>query len=514
MADPKRTDTLRVMPWWLVLLGVLLAVALGWLVLDWLLGEADRATGVDTRATLRVDAIRTGLTVVAGTGGGLALLLAARRQWLSERAQRHQEFVATRDHSHRERVQAHTEQVAATTHKSQEQQAQIAAYDATERRVTDLFTKAVDLLGSDKAAVRLGGLYALERLAQDNSGQRQTVVAVVCAYLRMSDETSEPISDETGAEAPGSGDTSHRAPAGSAHGARRPATSPDDTGSQQAGATPRAPAQDASYGAPKGNHEDEVRRSAQRLLTRHLRADVEDSYWPQVRLDLADTRLVDFDASGCTLVDADFTGARFIGHTRFTGAIAEGRLALARATFDQATFDDLTASGEVVLDAASFQGEATFDRATFGGELTGRRARFASASFVDAVFSATVTFDHARFDGSTSFSGATFRSGLSIERGTFASYAGFRKATFEDMAFFRWTTFEGDAYFENSVFEGAVNIGRAEFHGRASFSGATLRRRPNFDHVRASATQTHRWPTGTTTEKEDDDWIVLIDHRP
>jgi len=39
--------------------------------------------------------------------------------------------------------------------------------DATERRITELYTKAVEQLGSDKAPVRLGGLYALERLAQD-----------------------------------------------------------------------------------------------------------------------------------------------------------------------------------------------------------------------------------------------------------------------------------------------------------------------------------------------------------
>ncbi|WP_143049969.1 pentapeptide repeat-containing protein [Asanoa ishikariensis] len=462
MADPKRTDDLRVMPWWYVLIGVLLAIALGWLVLDWLLGEADRATGVDTRATLRVDAIRTGLTVVAGTGGGLALLLAARRQWLSERAQRHQEFVTTRDHSHRERIQAHTEQVATTTQQHQEEQTRIADYDATQRRVTDLFTKAVDLLGSDKAAVRLGGLYALERLAQDNAGQRQTVVAVVCAYLRMSDENE--------------GD-------------------PDDDGATT-------------------THEDEVRRSAQRLLTRHLHADLPDSYWPEVRLDLAGTRLVDFDASGCTLIDADFTGARLIGTTRLTGVHAEGRLTLTRATFGVAAFDGLTTSGEFVVDDAVFGGEATFDRAQFGGEVSARRARFASASFSETVFDKTVTFDRATFTDTASFRNATFHSGFSIERGTFAAYAGFRAATFEDMAFFRWTAFEGDAYFENAVFHGAVNLGRAEFHTRASFAGATMRRRPNIDHVRAAANQTHVWPAGTTAEKEDDDWIVLVDDRP
>jgi hypothetical protein len=46
-------------------------------------------------------------------------------------------------------------------------------HDAEERRITELYTKAVEQLGSDKAAVRLGGLYALERLAQDYASHRQ-----------------------------------------------------------------------------------------------------------------------------------------------------------------------------------------------------------------------------------------------------------------------------------------------------------------------------------------------------
>ncbi|HWJ52544.1 MAG TPA: hypothetical protein VNT24_04110, partial [Propionibacteriaceae bacterium] len=52
-------------------------------------------------------------------------------------------------------------------------------------QVTELYTKAADQLGSDKAPVRLAGLYALERLAQDNPGQRQTIVNVICAYFQM-----------------------------------------------------------------------------------------------------------------------------------------------------------------------------------------------------------------------------------------------------------------------------------------------------------------------------------------
>lgn len=50
----------------------------------------------------------------------------------------------------------------------QERVAVATEHDAEARRITDLNTKAVEQLGSEKALVRLGGLYALERLAQDN----------------------------------------------------------------------------------------------------------------------------------------------------------------------------------------------------------------------------------------------------------------------------------------------------------------------------------------------------------
>jgi hypothetical protein len=40
--------------------------------------------------------------------------------------------------------------------------------DAAAWRVTDLYAKAVEQLGSGKAVIRHGGLYALERVAQDN----------------------------------------------------------------------------------------------------------------------------------------------------------------------------------------------------------------------------------------------------------------------------------------------------------------------------------------------------------
>lgn len=58
-----------------------------------------------------------------------------------------------------------------------------AEQDRTYER--ELYAKAVEQLGHEKAPVRLGALYSLERLAQDKPERRQVVVDVICAYLRM-----------------------------------------------------------------------------------------------------------------------------------------------------------------------------------------------------------------------------------------------------------------------------------------------------------------------------------------
>jgi len=42
-------------------------------------------------------------------------------------------------------------------------------FELTEQgQVTDRYTKAIEQLGSDKLDVRIGGIYALERIARDS----------------------------------------------------------------------------------------------------------------------------------------------------------------------------------------------------------------------------------------------------------------------------------------------------------------------------------------------------------
>jgi len=54
-----------------------------------------------------------------------------------------------------------------------------------EGHLTDRYTKAVEQLGSDKIEVRLGGIYALERLMRDSSTDQPTIVEVLAAYIRQ-----------------------------------------------------------------------------------------------------------------------------------------------------------------------------------------------------------------------------------------------------------------------------------------------------------------------------------------
>jgi Pentapeptide repeats (8 copies) len=53
-----------------------------------------------------------------------------------------------------------------------------------EGQITDRYTKAVDQLGSNELAVRVGGVYALQRIARDSRSDRATIAEVLCAYAR------------------------------------------------------------------------------------------------------------------------------------------------------------------------------------------------------------------------------------------------------------------------------------------------------------------------------------------
>ncbi|EOD66399.1 pentapeptide repeat-containing protein [Amycolatopsis vancoresmycina] len=329
---------------------IVVVVALGtlWLLLA-LFGDGTPADQA------QLDVFRATGNVVLGAGGAVALVLAARRQRLGElELRRKEQELAQRDHA-----QKHVEQVAADTAAHQQRLAEDARVDAAERRITELYTKAADQLGSEKTPIRLAGLYALERLAQSTPGQRQTIVNLLCAYLRLP----------------------YALPAGPPPG-------------------------------HQGDEEFEVRGTAQRMLANHLYpGDVpgvtRPEFWPGITLNLTRAVLCHFDFRGCRVGHVRFGGARFAGWTRFEDVEFTGYAIFGGSTFDRsANFVRARFHGRAVFRGTTFRSNAMFDEAVFSDE-----ALFGGPRMVDGVPHP----DGAVFGGTVSFAAATFARDVVLE---------------------------------------------------------------------------------------------------
>lgn len=285
MAKPTRTDqhhvlsTRTIVAW---AIGLCLLATLSIVVL-WSLLDAG-----GQRSSVRLDILRTAFSIVVGGGGAAGLLLAARRQRATELD------IKQKDH------------------------------DATETRVTELYGRAADQLGSDKAPVRLAGVLALERLAQGHPEHRQTIVDLVCAYLRM---PFDPLDGDSGDVA----------------------------------------------------QELEVRQTAQQMLISHMRPD-DEVFWPAVRLNLAGATLNTLTFTRCQVRSASFAGARFIGPAVFRGStfdqVADFRNVrfTGLADFRRVSFDGEGAN----FRGASFEAEVDFGQhtsAALTGALTAESAQ-------------------------------------------------------------------------------------------------------------------------------------------
>ncbi|TQS25688.1 pentapeptide repeat-containing protein [Microbispora sp. KK1-11] len=386
--------------WWIV--GGLMGVA----VSTWIATAALTAiAGADP--ALRLDAIKSGLTVGAGAAGGVALLLGVRRQWLGERTQVYQE------------------------------------YDATEKRVTELYSKAVDQLGSGNPGVRIAAMYALERLGRNNPEHRQAVMDVLCAYLRAPLPTGA-VDDPVDRA---------REPAGDA-----------------AGAGDHAPGREHSPDL-------EARLTAQRIVVRHLKSSGgtygdDGDHWPGVAVDLTRASLVDFDVSGSEVEAASFAQAVFSGRTAFTDCRFRGR-----ADFTGAEFRGFADFGTATFFGADFAGAGFRGGVSFAYALFRFDTDFGGATFTDADFGGarfgTARFAGASFDGLTSFENSEFFAGH-FEGVTFDGGLDFGSAIFRCGVRFRYSDFAGPTSFAGTFF-GRAGFRHCAFLDDASFAGAASR---------------------------------------
>ena len=60
---------------------------------------------------------------------------------------------------------------------------------AREGQITERFTRAIDQLGNEKLEIRLGGIYALERIAKESQEDYWPIMEILTAYVRMNSST-------------------------------------------------------------------------------------------------------------------------------------------------------------------------------------------------------------------------------------------------------------------------------------------------------------------------------------
>ena len=72
---------------------------------------------------------------------------------------------------------------------------------AEEGQITERFTRAIQQLGDEKVAIRLGGIYALERIAKDSPRDHWQIVEVLTALLREERPWSPPENGDSASEA-------------------------------------------------------------------------------------------------------------------------------------------------------------------------------------------------------------------------------------------------------------------------------------------------------------------------
>jgi hypothetical protein len=324
-------------------IGLLMTVA-GWVRLD---GEATLA-----------EALRTGGLAAAAVVALYALWLNDRRRKIDEERQ----DIERRRHDLEN--QRHTlEQTR------QNMEAQRMQHDR-ERSTDERFARSIELLGNDADQVRVGALHALAGLARSRSEYTQTVLDVLCAYLRR--------------------------PFDHAHYARLRGVE-DDSVKESADA----------------DRERQVRLTAQRLIG-ELLPESGNGRGPTYDLDLTGATLEYFDLServvgqltarSVNLYEANaFGGMEIYGDAWFTSAHSWGKFIAQGTTFHKrAWFSGFEADQLVDFKQSKFDGVTKLAQAKFSGKVVLRGSKFAQpvdlnhSSFsggLDMTSAATATAD-------------------------------------------------------------------------------------------------------------------------
>ena len=306
------------------------------------------------------------------------------------------------------------------------------------------YTKAIEQLANEKAAVRLGGIYALvglvdEWLADNALGpeeqqkEGQVIINNLCAYIRspfVLAERREIFEQENEKEPEGySGDFIA-----------------DKSKFREEQEVRQTIFTEMSTRLSKINEDEEIRvipGTWSRFKFSFIKASI---FYPLDTLTFENPNFYKATFYG----DAYFYLAKFIGETNFRSANFKNS-----AYFPYSHFE-----GSVTFASSHFEGDGSFFSAKFS-----KQADFSRTTFMESI-----SFGQADFNGHANFSQTTF-----YKAGQFA------QVHFSEIANFAHTRFLGDGDFLKASLGGKADFTQTYFHGFTNFLDAQFTGETNFD---------------------------------
>ncbi len=350
------------------------------------------------------------------------------------------------------------------------------------------YTKAVEQLANEKAAVRLGGIYTLvgladEWLADDSltkdkqNEEGQVIINNLCSYIRSPFPLAEKI-DEYKAykkleelKKKESENLLKKVEQFELKALVEPFTNSQDYKEPE----------DITADYVTFHEEQDVRRTIfvemgkrSSVISNKEEGDVTGA-WSDFDFDFSQAHIF-YSFYKLTIEKGNFSGAKFYAGTDFSKATFNNE-----AHFGETTFNNLAHFGGTTFNSHAYFGKATFNNlAHFGGTTFNNLAHFGEATFNNitlfdkATFNNEAHFGEATFNNITLFDKATFNNEAHFGEATFNNDAGFGKTTFNNEAHFGETTFNNDAYFGETTFNNEAHFGKTTFNNLAGFRETTF----------------------------------------
>ena len=366
------------------------------------------------------------------------------------------------------------------------------------------YTKAVEQLANEKAAVRLGGIYTLvglvdewladDSLAEDKQQEEgQVIINNLCSYIRSPFPLAEEIEEYEARKALENLQKTESEKLSEGKSSRLQVLLKRFEDSDE-----YEKPEDITADYAKFHEEQDVRRTIfvemskrSSIFTKNDKGAIIETVpgiWSDFDFDFSRAPIF-YPLNAVTIEKGNFSSAKFYSNADFSGT-----------TFTQ------TAN----FSWATFTQTANFRRATFTQNANFRRAKFTqttrfswvtftqNADFSEATFTQNAHFGRVTFTQTANFSGATFTQDAYFSGATFPQTADFSRAKFTQNARFSWAKFTQNARFSEATFTQNAYFSWVTFTQNADFSKATFAQTAHF--TRAIFTQTADF--GEATFKE------------